>query len=44
MDQIVQELTKADFVLGDDGQPTFQLEKDFTPKPPDAPELPTSPK
>lgn len=44
MDPIVQELTKADFSMGDDGVPLFTLEKDFTPKPPDAPELPTSPK
>ena len=44
MDAIVQELTKADFTMADDGAPTFVLEKDFTPKPPDAVELPTSPK
>jgi hypothetical protein len=43
MDPIVLELTKADFKPGDDGAPTFELEKDFTPNPDDL-ELPTSPK
>ncbi len=29
MDPIVRELVRADFVVGDDGAPTFVLEKDF---------------
>jgi hypothetical protein len=37
MDAIVRELTKADFTPGDDGTPTFVLEKDFTPPPVDLP-------
>ena len=35
MDPIVQELTRADFKPADDGAPTFLLEKDFTPRPPE---------
>lgn len=37
MDPIIREITKADFVPGDDGAPTFVLEKDFTPPPVDLP-------
>lgn len=37
MDPIIRELSKADFVPGDDGAPTFVLEKDFTPPPVDLP-------
>ena len=39
MDPIIREVTRADFVPGDDGAPTFVLEKDFTPPPV---ELPTT--
>ncbi len=41
MDAIVRELTKADFKPGDDGTPTFVLEKDFTPPPVDLPSTTT---
>ena len=37
MDPIVREVTRADFAPGDDGAPTFVLEKDFTPPPVDLP-------
>jgi serine/threonine protein kinase len=44
LEPIVVELTKADFVLGDDGSPTYLFERDFSPKPPDdALQLPTTP-
>lgn len=41
-DPIVRELTRADFGATVDGTPTFSFEKDLTPQPPDAPELPST--
>jgi hypothetical protein len=41
LDPIVRELTRADFEVVD-GTPTFSFEKDLTPTPPGAPELPST--